>query len=168
MTIRKLCTIVSGRNNNKLRICLHSLQKGRIFLWSPPSAVHRIDAWNSPICRYPPSGLRGGVAFALVLSLHSPNKELFVTTTIAMVFFTVFFQVNTLSQQGRPFSSVSNFVNINRWLCIDWNDRQPIRSAARWLVKTFKGGQTRVCQLQQRIPWSFCFQRSMWRNVDIK
>ena len=44
-------------------------------------------------------GLRGAVAFALVL-LIDPNKvkkqPLFVTTTISVVFFTVFFQGITI------------------------------------------------------------------------
>ena len=41
-------------------------------------------------------GLRGGVAFALVLLLEesfAPNAKMFVTTTLAMVYWTVFVQV---------------------------------------------------------------------------
>ena len=41
-------------------------------------------------------GLRGGVAFALVLLLEegfAPHAKMFVTTTLAMVYWTVFVQV---------------------------------------------------------------------------
>ena len=41
-------------------------------------------------------GLRGGVAFALVLSLSphfAPHTKMFITTTLAMVYWTVFVQV---------------------------------------------------------------------------
>ena len=44
-------------------------------------------------------GLRGGVAFALVLLIDdsfAPHAKMFVTTTLAMVYWTVFFQVNWL------------------------------------------------------------------------
>ena len=42
-------------------------------------------------------GLRGGIAFCLALSLEEeliPEKKLFVTATIIIVFFTVFVQVS--------------------------------------------------------------------------
>lgn len=42
-------------------------------------------------------GLRGGIAFCLALSLEEelvPEKKLFVTATIVIVFFTVFVQVS--------------------------------------------------------------------------
>ena len=42
-------------------------------------------------------GLRGGIAFCLALSLDEeliPEKRLFVTATIIIVFFTVFVQVS--------------------------------------------------------------------------
>ena len=45
-------------------------------------------------------GLRGGVAFALVLLIKqdfAPHAKIFVTTTLAMVYWTVFVQVNSLS-----------------------------------------------------------------------
>ena len=41
-------------------------------------------------------GIRGAVAFALVLTIDKvaiPAQPMFVTTTIAVVYFTVFFQV---------------------------------------------------------------------------
>lgn len=44
-------------------------------------------------------GLRGAVAFALVLLIDSEHVKLqpmFVTTTIAVIYFTVFFQVRFL------------------------------------------------------------------------
>ena len=44
-------------------------------------------------------GLRGAIAFALALILDEtkiPRKKEFVTATIAVVFFTVFIQVNTV------------------------------------------------------------------------
>lgn len=44
-------------------------------------------------------GLRGAIAFGLAVSM--PNsivaKDVFVTTTIVVIFFTVFLQVNILS-----------------------------------------------------------------------
>ena len=43
------------------------------------------------------SGLRGAIAFALVLLIDPariPRQPLFVTATITVVFFTVFFQVS--------------------------------------------------------------------------
>lgn len=45
-------------------------------------------------------GLRGGIAFCLALSLDErlvPEKQLFVTATIAIVFFTVFVQVRNFN-----------------------------------------------------------------------
>ena len=42
-------------------------------------------------------GLRGAIAFALVLLVdphHIPHKKLFVTSTLAVLYFTVFFQVH--------------------------------------------------------------------------
>ena len=44
-------------------------------------------------------GLRGGVAFALVLLIEeefAPHAKMFVTTTLAMVYWTVFVQVITI------------------------------------------------------------------------
>lgn len=56
--------------------------------------IKKISGIEQVIMMY--GGLRGGVAFALVLSLKSPHKYLFVTTTLAMVYFTVFFQGITI------------------------------------------------------------------------
>lgn len=42
-------------------------------------------------------GLRGAVAFALVLTInadHIPLQPMFLTATIAMIYFTVFVQVS--------------------------------------------------------------------------
>ena len=55
-------------------------------------------------------GLRGGVAFALVLSLSphfAPHTKMFITTTLAMVYWTVFVQVSDI------FSIKNFFININ-------------------------------------------------------
>ena len=41
-------TIFSWSNNNKLGICRTYTGEGSL-LWSPPSAVHRIDAWGKEI-----------------------------------------------------------------------------------------------------------------------
>ena len=44
-------------------------------------------------------GLRGAVAFALVLLIDAKNiplKPMFITTTIAVIYFTVFFQVRQI------------------------------------------------------------------------
>ena len=43
-----------------------------------------------------------GVAFALVLSLKSPNAQIFLTATLAMVFWTVFVQVSEQWQHWNP------------------------------------------------------------------
>jgi len=61
--------------------------------------IKKINGIEQVIMMY--GGLRGGVAFALVLLLESPNKNLFITTTIAMVFFTVFFQGITIKPLTR-------------------------------------------------------------------
>lgn len=56
--------------------------------------LHKLDKVEKFVMSY--GGLRGAVAFALVL-LVDPKKvkkqPLFVTATISVVFFTVFFQV---------------------------------------------------------------------------
>ena len=49
-------------------------------------------------------GLRGGVAFALVLLLEesfAPHAKMFVTTTLAMVYWTVFVQVRPIKTLRR-------------------------------------------------------------------
>ena len=58
--------------------------------------VQKIDSVQKFVISY--GGLRGAVAFALVLTIDQtviPAQPMFVTTTIAVVYFTVFFQVNT-------------------------------------------------------------------------
>ena len=57
-------------------------------------------------------GLRGGIAFCLALSLEEelvPEKRLFITATIIIVFFTVFIQV-------RKIQDVSKFPSLTRFL----------------------------------------------------
>ena len=47
-------------------------------------------------------GLRGAIAFALVLLVdphHIPRQKLFVTSTLAVLYFTVFFQVRLRNTQ---------------------------------------------------------------------
>jgi len=74
--------------------------------------IKKMDGVEQTIMMY--GGLRGGVAFALVLSLKSANRDMFVTATLAMVFFTVFFQgitikplVRLLKVKTRSSSSIS-------------------------------------------------------------
>ena len=57
-------------------------------------------------------GLRGGIAFCLALSLEEelvPEKRLFVTATIIIVFFTVFIQVGDTKILGKLFD-INKFV----------------------------------------------------------
>lgn len=60
--------------------------------------LHRINGVEQFILAY--GGLRGAVAFALVLIVSDriiPTKNMMVTTIIALVFFTVFIQVGNLN-----------------------------------------------------------------------
>lgn len=59
--------------------------------------IKKLDWLEQVIMMY--GGLRGGVAFALVLLVneeHAPHARMFVTATLAMVYFTVFFQGITI------------------------------------------------------------------------
>jgi len=56
--------------------------------------IKKINSVEQVIMMY--GGLRGGVAFALCLLLKTKHANLFVTTTLATVFFTVFFQGITI------------------------------------------------------------------------
>jgi sodium/hydrogen exchanger-like protein 3 len=56
--------------------------------------LHKLNRVEKFVMSY--GGLRGAVAFALVLLIddkHVPLQPMFVTTTIAVIYFTVFFQV---------------------------------------------------------------------------
>lgn len=56
--------------------------------------LHKLNSVEKFVMSY--GGLRGAVAFALVLLIdaqHVPLQPMFVTTTIAVIYFTVFFQV---------------------------------------------------------------------------
>lgn len=56
--------------------------------------MHKLDRVEKFVMSY--GGLRGAVAFALVLLVDKnkvKHQPLFVTATISVVFFTVFFQV---------------------------------------------------------------------------
>ena len=69
-----------------------------VLLLSAIANMYRINklSWTEQlIMMY--GGLRGGVAFALVLLIDeafAPHAKMFVTTTLAMVYWTVFFQVS--------------------------------------------------------------------------
>ena len=71
-----------------------------VLLLSAVANIYRINklSWTEQlIMMY--GGLRGGVAFALVLLIDegfAPHAKMFVTTTLAMVYWTVFFQVSRL------------------------------------------------------------------------
>ena len=57
--------------------------------------LHKLNKVDKFVMSY--GGLRGAVAFALVLLIdanHVPLQPMFVTTTIAVIYFTVFFQVS--------------------------------------------------------------------------
>ena len=59
--------------------------------------IKKLDWLEQFIMMY--GGLRGGVAFALVLTIQphvAPHSKMFVTTTLAMVYFTVFVQGITI------------------------------------------------------------------------
>ncbi len=56
--------------------------------------LHKISRVEKLIMSY--GGLRGAIAFALVLLVDPervPRQKLFVTSTLAVLYFTVFFQV---------------------------------------------------------------------------
>lgn len=60
--------------------------------------LHKLDKVEKFVMSY--GGLRGAVAFALVLLIdprHVPLQPMFVTTTIAVIYFTVFIQVGLRS-----------------------------------------------------------------------
>ena len=73
-----------------------------VLLLSAVANMYRINklSWTEQlIMMY--GGLRGGVAFALVLLIDegfAPHAKMFVTTTLAMVYWTVFFQVSWLAE----------------------------------------------------------------------
>ena len=75
-----------------------------VLLLSALANIYRINklSWTEQlIMMY--GGLRGGVAFALVLLIDegfAPHAKMFVTTTLAMVYWTVFFQVSRLIKQA--------------------------------------------------------------------
>ena len=57
--------------------------------------LHKLDWVEKFIMSY--GGLRGAIAFALVLSIDPKTisfQPLFITTTLSVVYFTVFFQVH--------------------------------------------------------------------------
>lgn len=59
--------------------------------------LHKLDKVEKFVMSY--GGLRGAVAFALVLLIdpkHVPLQPMFMTTTIAVIYFTVFFQGITI------------------------------------------------------------------------
>ena len=61
--------------------------------------LHKLGAVDQFVMMY--GGLRGAVAFALVLLIDVkvvPHAHMFVTTTIAMVYWTVFVQVHFSSE----------------------------------------------------------------------
>jgi sodium/hydrogen exchanger-like protein 3 len=66
--------------------------------------LHKLNFVEKLVMSY--SGLRGAIAFALVLLIDPsriPRQPLFVTATITVVFFTIFFQVS-LNRSGLPIS----------------------------------------------------------------
>ena len=73
--------------------------------------VRRINVQEQFITAY--GGLRGAVGFSLVEMIDSsivPPKQMFVTTTLAVVMFTVFFQVSKFL--NRTFAYFSNKLSI--------------------------------------------------------
>lgn len=64
--------------------------------------LHKLNKVEKFVMSY--GGLRGAVAFALVLLIdpkHVKLQPMFVTTTIAVIYFTVFIQVRTSLRQNR-------------------------------------------------------------------
>lgn len=62
--------------------------------------LHKLDKVEKFVMSY--GGLRGAVAFALVLLIdpkHVSLQPMFVTTTIAVIYFTVFIQVRLQSHK---------------------------------------------------------------------
>lgn len=65
--------------------------------------IHKLSNVDQFVMSY--GGLRGAVAFALVLlidPLHVKAQPIFVTTTIAVIYFTVFLQVSEDEAKRRP------------------------------------------------------------------
>lgn len=64
--------------------------------------LHKLDKVEKFVMSY--GGLRGAVAFALVLLIdpsHVKLKNMFVTTTIAVIYFTVFIQVRIFTKKKK-------------------------------------------------------------------
>ncbi|XP_075153035.1 na[+]/H[+] hydrogen exchanger 2 isoform X15 [Haematobia irritans] len=73
--------------------------------------LHKLSRVDQFVMSY--GGLRGAVAFALVLLIdekHVPQKNMFVTTTIAVIYFTVFLQGITI----KPLVKILNVKRANK------------------------------------------------------
>ena len=73
-------------------------------------ALSRVDQF---IMAY--GGLRGAVAFSLVILLNEeefPQKKVFVTTTVVVVYVTVFLQVAPLSKRFSAFFTSSIMIDV--------------------------------------------------------
>ena len=78
--------------------------------------MHKIEGVEKFVMMY--GGLRGAVAFALVLLIdphHVPQQQMFLTTTITVVYFTVFVQVCARRLCGRRLGS-----RYRGWLLRSW------------------------------------------------
>ena len=78
-----------------------------------PFRLYKLDRVEKFVMSY--GGLRGAVAFALVLLInpeHVRLQPMFVTTTIAVIYFTVFIQVST---------SLMDFIRKGCFACINLN-----------------------------------------------
>ena len=94
----KTFNLINPKLNILISLCLicRSLLKGvYVLTWIVNrKRVRRINVQEQFITAY--GGLRGAVGFSLVEMIDSsivPPKQMFVTTTLAVVMFTVFFQV---------------------------------------------------------------------------
>lgn len=73
--------------------------------------LHKLSRVDQFVMSY--GGLRGAVAFALVLLIDErvvPQKNMFVTTTIAVIYFTVFLQGITI----KPLVKILNVKRANK------------------------------------------------------
>lgn len=81
--------------------------------------LHKLNKVEKFVMSY--GGLRGAVAFALVLLIdpkHVPLQPMFVTTTIAVIYFTVFIQVSSSWNPRHDHLFVEGMRK--SFICISW------------------------------------------------
>ena len=115
MKTLKKNNLINPKLNILISLCLicRSLLKGvYVLTWIVNrKRVRRINVQEQFITAY--GGLRGAVGFSLVEMIDSsivPPKQMFVTTTLAVVMFTVFFQVKYSKMNKIRFLTQNSFL----------------------------------------------------------